>query len=100
MWLRSYPFCAPGRLFSRSHRTVSVDLRGHGRSDAPYQDYTMAAFADDLAWLCSELGVIKPIVVGHGMGGNVALLDDRYSSLVRSESRLPVRVKPTPRKKT
>ena len=48
----------------------------------------MAAFADDLAWLCSELGVIKPIVVGHSMGGNVALLDDRYSSLVRSESRL------------
>ena len=53
----------------------------------------MAAFADGLAWLCSELGVIKPIVVGHSMGGNVALLDDRYSSLVRSESRLPVRAK-------
>jgi pimeloyl-ACP methyl ester carboxylesterase len=33
----------------------------------------MAAFADDLAWLCSELGLIKPIVVGHSMGGNVAL---------------------------
>jgi pimeloyl-ACP methyl ester carboxylesterase len=29
-------------LFSRSHRVVSVDLRGHGRSDAPHQNYTMA----------------------------------------------------------
>ena len=31
----------------------------------------MATFADELAWLCSELGLIKPIVVGvpHQSGG-------------------------------
>jgi pimeloyl-ACP methyl ester carboxylesterase len=66
-------FAPQAEFFSRSHRVVSVDLRGHGCSDAPYQDYTMAAFADDLAWLCGELELIKPIVVGHSMGGNVAL---------------------------
>lgn len=33
----------------------------------------MAVFADDLAWLCTELTLIKPMVVGHSMGGNVAL---------------------------
>ena len=36
--------------FSRSHRVVAVDLRGHGASDKPMQDYTVAGFADDLAW--------------------------------------------------
>jgi pimeloyl-ACP methyl ester carboxylesterase len=64
---------------------VSVDLRGHGRSDAPHQDYTMAAFADDLAWLCAELALTKPIVVGHSMGGNVALeLAARYPEIPAS----------------
>jgi pimeloyl-ACP methyl ester carboxylesterase len=33
----------------------------------------MAAFADDLAWLCAKLALRKPVVVGHSMGGNVAL---------------------------
>jgi pimeloyl-ACP methyl ester carboxylesterase len=66
-------FAPQAAFFSGSHRVVSVDLRGHGESDAPHQDYTMAAFADDLAWLCAELALIKPSVVGHSMGGNVAL---------------------------
>jgi pimeloyl-ACP methyl ester carboxylesterase len=58
--------------FGRAHRVVSVDLRGHGESDKPAQEYTVAGFADDLAWLCAQLGVTKPVVVGHSMGGNVA----------------------------
>jgi pimeloyl-ACP methyl ester carboxylesterase len=66
-------FAPQAEFFSSSHRVVSVDLRGHGQSDAPHQDYTMATFADDLAWLCTGLAWIKPIVVGHSMGGNVAL---------------------------
>jgi pimeloyl-ACP methyl ester carboxylesterase len=60
-------------FFGRSHRVISVDLRGHGKSDAPHEAYTMASFADDLAYICEELELVKPIVVGHSMGGNVAL---------------------------
>lgn len=66
-------FSQQTNYFTHSHRVVSVDLRGHGMSDAPQQDYTMAAFADDLAWLCAELGLVKPVMVGHSMGGNVVL---------------------------
>jgi pimeloyl-ACP methyl ester carboxylesterase len=66
-------FAAQVEFFSRSRRVVSVDLRGHGRSDAPEQTYTMTDFADDLAWLCTELALIRPIVIGHSMGGNIAL---------------------------
>jgi pimeloyl-ACP methyl ester carboxylesterase len=59
--------------FRRSHRVITVDLRGHGESDKPEQDYTMAVFADDLAWMCGELGLEKPIVIGHSMGGIIAV---------------------------
>jgi pimeloyl-ACP methyl ester carboxylesterase len=45
----------------------------------------MAAFADDLAWLCTELALTKPIVIGHSMGGNVALeLAARYPEIPAS----------------
>ena len=59
--------------FRRSHRVITVDLRGHGESDKPEQEYTMAVFADDLAWMCGELGLEKPIVIGHSMGGIIAV---------------------------
>jgi pimeloyl-ACP methyl ester carboxylesterase len=50
-----------------------VDLRGHGQSDKPEQEYSMAVFADDLAWMCKELGLEKPVVIGHSMGGVIAV---------------------------
>src|SRR5580698_6226854 len=55
-WGCDHIFFAPQmQFFSRSHHVISVDLRGHGKSDAPEQEYTMAGLADDLAWLCTEL---------------------------------------------
>lgn len=59
--------------FRRAHRVVNVDLRGHGESDKPEQEYSMAAFADDLAWMCGQLNLEKPIVIGHSMGGVIAV---------------------------
>jgi pimeloyl-ACP methyl ester carboxylesterase len=55
------------------HRVIAADLCGHGASDAPSRKYTVAEFADDLAWLCAELNVQRPVVVGHSMGGVIAL---------------------------
>jgi pimeloyl-ACP methyl ester carboxylesterase len=73
-WTCDHTYFAPQfDHFRPSHRVIAVDLRGHGRSDKPEQDYTMTAFADDLAWLCDQLAVEKPVVVGHSMGGVVAL---------------------------
>jgi pimeloyl-ACP methyl ester carboxylesterase len=48
-------------------------LRGHGASDKPRQDYTVEGFVDDLVWLCGQLGLRQPVIVGHSMGGNIAL---------------------------
>jgi pimeloyl-ACP methyl ester carboxylesterase len=61
------------RHFARGHRVLAVDLRGHGGSDAPIQPYTIGAFADDLAWTCAQLELVQPVVVGHSLGGLVAL---------------------------
>ena len=57
----------------RSRRVVTVDLRGFGESDAPRQAYTVSGYADDLAFVAARLGLERPIVVGHSMGGIIAL---------------------------
>jgi hypothetical protein len=45
----------------------------------------MATLADDLGWVCAELALTKPIVVGHSMGGNVVLeLAARYPEIPAS----------------
>jgi|SRR5579859_3606095 len=59
--------------FRRRHRVVNVDLRGFGESDKPEQRYGVDGFADDLAWLCQQLKLVKPVVVGHSLGGTIAL---------------------------
>jgi pimeloyl-ACP methyl ester carboxylesterase len=58
--------------FRDRHRVVAVDLLGHGQSDRLPQAYTLAAYADDLAWLCYELGLYRPVAVGQGVGGMIA----------------------------
>ncbi|MEI9984498.1 MAG: alpha/beta hydrolase [Aliidongia sp.] len=59
--------------FSRTRRVVAVNLRGHGASEGPRQEYTMAGFADDIAWQSRRLGLDKPVVIGHSLGGAIAL---------------------------
>ena len=74
-WTCDHTFLQPQfEHFRRSHRVISLDLRGHGRSDKPEQVYSMSAFADDVAWLCAQLKVERPVVVGHSMGGVIALV--------------------------
>ena len=58
---------------SAGYRTLSVDLRGHGESDKPEGPYSIRTFADDVAHVIRELGVRRPIAVGHSMGGTTVL---------------------------
>ncbi len=71
--------------FAKDHRVVAVDLRGHGQSDAPDQDYAIEGFVDDVAWFIRELGLQKPVIIGHSMGGVIAMnLARRHPDLVRA----------------
>lgn len=73
-WCGDHSFMRPQlEHFRRDSRVVAVDLRGHGESDKPEASYTVSDFADDVAWFCRQLSLVKPVVIGHSMGGNVAL---------------------------
>jgi len=58
-----------------SHRILSVDLIGHGRSAAPRDAaaYSMTACVGQLAAALDELGVHDAHWIGYSMGGRVAL---------------------------
>jgi pimeloyl-ACP methyl ester carboxylesterase len=58
---------------SATHRVVSVDLRGHGESDAPDSDYSNEEMAGDLSWLAQHLGLDRPVMIGHSFGGSLCL---------------------------
>jgi pimeloyl-ACP methyl ester carboxylesterase len=64
---------------------VTLDLRGCGSSNQPDGGYDIPTLADDVAWLCRELQLSKPIVIGHSLGGMIAIeLAARYPSLPRA----------------
>ncbi|MDV3125080.1 alpha/beta hydrolase [Mycobacterium sp. 21AC1] len=52
---------------------IAPDLLGHGRSDKPRADYSVAAYANGMRDLLSVLGVDRVTVVGHSLGGGVAM---------------------------
>lgn len=84
-WCCDHTYLAPQLAhLGRSRRVVAVDLRGHGQSDAPEQAYTIAGFADDLVWLCHHLAIERPVLIGHSMGGLIALeIAARHASALR-----------------
>jgi proline iminopeptidase len=56
-------------------QVVYLDLRDHGRSDrGDPAAWSFEACADDVPAVCDALGIERPIVLGHSMGGFVAIL--------------------------
>jgi pimeloyl-ACP methyl ester carboxylesterase len=60
-------------FFARRGTAINLDLRGYGRSDKPAKYGTIAQYADDVADLCRQLKITSPIIIGHSMGGMVAV---------------------------
>jgi pimeloyl-ACP methyl ester carboxylesterase len=56
-----------------NRRLVALDQRSHGPSDAPPIGYGVDVLAADAAHVIRELGLNRPVVVGHSWGGIVAL---------------------------
>jgi pimeloyl-ACP methyl ester carboxylesterase len=57
---------------ARRHTVIAPDLLGHGSSDKPRADYSVAAFSNGVRDLLDVLGVEQATVVGHSLGGGVA----------------------------
>jgi pimeloyl-ACP methyl ester carboxylesterase len=60
------------RLAER-HTVVAPDLLGHGRSAKPRGDYSLGAYASGARDLLGVLGFERGTVVGHSLGGGIAL---------------------------
>jgi pimeloyl-ACP methyl ester carboxylesterase len=58
---------------ARDHTVIAPDLLGHGRSDKPRADYSVAAYANGMRDLLTVLDIEKATVVGHSLGGGVAM---------------------------
>lgn len=63
-------------------RTICMDFRGHGRSDTPPAPFTLHDLADDVLALIQHLRRPAAILVGHSLGGMVAMDLAARSSLV------------------
>jgi pimeloyl-ACP methyl ester carboxylesterase len=71
--------------FGKSHTVTPLDLRGCGKSDIPPGTYHIRQFADDLASFCAHLKITKPVIIGHSLGGMIAVeVAARYPSLPRA----------------
>jgi pimeloyl-ACP methyl ester carboxylesterase len=58
---------------ARRHLVIAPDLLGHGNSDKPRADYSVAAYANGVRDLLGVLGVERATLVGHSLGGGVAM---------------------------
>jgi pimeloyl-ACP methyl ester carboxylesterase len=63
------------QAFSGRYRTMAVDCRGHGLSEAPAAEeaYSIRIFSEDVFALLQVLGVRRCCLIGHSMGGFQAL---------------------------
>lgn len=60
------------RRASGRRRCVAPDLPGHGQSD-PWHDASLDVYRDAVGTVCAKLEVARAVLVGHSMGGAIAL---------------------------
>ncbi len=56
-----------------SFHVVAPDLRGYGRSSYNHPYSTLKEMSDDLIEFCKVIGIKKAVVLGHSLGGGVAM---------------------------
>lgn len=58
---------------ARRYRVVAPDLLGHGNSTKPRSDYSLGALSVMVRDILDQLGIEKATIVGHSLGGGVAM---------------------------
>jgi len=74
----------------KDFRVTTPDLRGHGYSEVTPTGYTCKDLAEDLRGMLDQLGIERPILVGHSYGADVCmyfslLYPERVSKLIALE---------------
>jgi pimeloyl-ACP methyl ester carboxylesterase len=52
---------------------IAPDLLGHGKSDKPRADYSVAAYANGMRDLLAVLDIERVTIIGHSLGGGVTM---------------------------
>ncbi len=60
-------------LLSENCKVISLDLPGHGGSELHEEPETMCKYAESIYHILNEENIFKAVIVGHSMGGYVAL---------------------------
>jgi lipase len=68
----AYALTALGERLAPDVRFIAVDLRGHGSSDKPPSGYGVEEHVEDVLQLIDALGLQRPILLGHSIGGAIA----------------------------
>ena len=66
----------------RNQRCIALDFRGHGQSPVPTQPFTLTDLAEDVLHLVDNLRLQELVIVGHSLGGMVAMEVAQRSSRV------------------
>ena len=61
------------RALAKKYTVIAPDLLGHGASDKPRADYSVGGYANGMRDLLTVLNIDKVTVVGHSLGGGVAM---------------------------
>jgi arylsulfatase A len=61
------------KSFAEDYRVLAVDLAGHGRSGSQREEWSIAAFGDDVASVVRAAASEQVVLVGHSMGGPVVV---------------------------
>ncbi|MDB5215172.1 MAG: hydrolase [Myxococcaceae bacterium] len=73
-----------GRALEGEFDVVMPDARGHGGSSAPDHGYRYDDLASDVVGLIRGLGLARPVLVGHSMGGmTAAVVASRGAGILR-----------------
>jgi len=77
---------------SPHYRVITIDLRGHGESDAPLWHYSLDQAAEDVRALLDHLSIRQAVFVGLSMGGYILFAfyrkhADRVNGLVLADTR-------------
>jgi pimeloyl-ACP methyl ester carboxylesterase len=86
---------------SKAHRVVTLDLAGHGESGRERARWTIAALGRDVEAVIEAVGARQVILVGHSMGGPVALeaarrMPERVTGVVLVDTLLDVEQRTPP----
>jgi len=78
-------------------RVLTYDLRGHGYTEATPSGYTADDMATDLLDLLDALEIVRPTIVGHSYGADIALyfalnFPDQVETVIAIEAALPAMI--------